>query len=371
MSLAGAVAAEDHPRQRRRHAQAAGVARLAAATSRSAATRWGSRWSRRCWPRSSSRRSARSRATSTTTTPRASASGSRTTCACASTTTCSACRSRYYDTHQTGDAPVDDHRATSTTVQDFASSATLGILVDLLTIVGMLGHHVLARLGLRADRRRRHAVPAAVRDALQEGGEEGDPRGPQAAERHRRGGAAGARVGARRSRPSAGRTSKQAQLDEASRATVDAALKARRVKSLLSPVVTIVVALCTGDRALARHGADPRRRDDGRRADRLPRLPQQVLQAGAGPGEDDQHDRADGGRRSSASRRSSTPTTSSPSSPMRAKPRRRCKGEITFDHVAFGYDPEAPVLKDVELHDHARPAGRRSSARPAAASRPS
>ena len=34
-------------------------------------------------------------------------------------------------------------------------------------------------------------------------------------------------------------------MDEASRATVDAALKARRVKSLLSPVVTIVVALCT------------------------------------------------------------------------------------------------------------------------------
>jgi subfamily B ATP-binding cassette protein MsbA len=33
---------------------------------------------------------------------------------------------------------------------------------------------------------------------------------------------------------------------EASKATVDAALQARRVKSLLSPVVAIVVALCTG-----------------------------------------------------------------------------------------------------------------------------
>ena len=35
-------------------------------------------------------------------------------------------------------------------------------------------------------------------------------------------------------------------LAEVSQATVDAALKARKVKSLLSPVVSIVVALCTG-----------------------------------------------------------------------------------------------------------------------------
>ena len=35
-------------------------------------------------------------------------------------------------------------------------------------------------------------------------------------------------------------------LSAVSHATVDAALKARRIKSLLSPVVTIVVALCTG-----------------------------------------------------------------------------------------------------------------------------
>mgnify|MGYP006178141851 CR=1 FL=1 len=35
-----------------------------------------------------------------------------------------------------------------------------------------------------------------------------------------------------------------AQMQEASRATVAAALKARRIKSLLSPVVSIVVAFC-------------------------------------------------------------------------------------------------------------------------------
>ncbi|MGP8097960.1 MAG: ABC transporter transmembrane domain-containing protein, partial [Steroidobacteraceae bacterium] len=37
-----------------------------------------------------------------------------------------------------------------------------------------------------------------------------------------------------------------AHMTEASHATVEAALKARQVKSLLSPVVSIVVAVCTG-----------------------------------------------------------------------------------------------------------------------------
>jgi len=44
----------------------------------------------------------------------------------------------YYDTHQTGtllSTITDD----VSTIQDFASSATLGILVDLMTIIGMLG----------------------------------------------------------------------------------------------------------------------------------------------------------------------------------------------------------------------------------------
>ena len=88
--------------------------------------------------------------------------------------------------------------ATSSTVQNFASSATLSILVDMHDDRRHAGHHVLARLGLHADRRRRHAVPAAVRLALQEGGEGRHARGAQAAERDRRGGAAGPGLGARR-----------------------------------------------------------------------------------------------------------------------------------------------------------------------------
>jgi hypothetical protein len=63
------------------------------------------------------------------------------------------------------------------TIQDFASSTTLGILVDVLTIAGMLGL-ILAQLGLRADRRRRGALPPPLRAPVQEGGEDGDARGP-------------------------------------------------------------------------------------------------------------------------------------------------------------------------------------------------
>ena len=97
----------------------------------------------------------------------------------------------YYATHQTGSL-LSTLTSDVSTVQDFASSATLSIVVDMHDDRRHAGHHVLAQLGLRADRRRRDAVPAAVRDALQEGGEGRDARRAQAAERDRRGGAAGA-----------------------------------------------------------------------------------------------------------------------------------------------------------------------------------
>jgi ABC-type multidrug transport system fused ATPase/permease subunit len=46
-----------------------------------------------------------------------------------------------------------------------------------------------------------------------------------------------------------------------------------------------------------------------------------------------------------------------------------CRGEITFENVAFGYDPEAPVLKD-EASRLRRASSWESSARPAAGNRP-
>ena len=61
--------------------------------------------------------------------------------------------------------------------------------------------------------------------------------------------------------------------------------------------------------------------------------------------------------------------TSSPNTPTRAS-RRPSRGEITFEHVAFAYEPDSPVLKRCNFTiKPARSSG--SSARPAAASRPS
>ncbi len=59
----------------------------------------------------------------------------------------------YYDTHQTGNM-LSTITSDVKTMQGFASSGTLGILVDLMTIVGMLGGDVLARIRLRAGRDR-------------------------------------------------------------------------------------------------------------------------------------------------------------------------------------------------------------------------
>ena len=212
----------------------------------------------------------------------------------------------YYDTHQTGmllSTITDD----VSTVQDFVSSATLSILVDFMTIVGMLGlmfwlnwdftlivvavtpflllfvarFKKAVKKATREVRRRESDIVAVVQAGLE------SMRTVQA-------------FGAQ--------DVEAARLGEASRATVNAALKARRIKSLLSPVVAIVVSLCTAlvlwrgtDLILA--GAMT-----VGLADRLPRVSREVLQAGAGPGEDDQRRSRRPTSASSASNRSSTST---------------------------------------------------------------
>jgi subfamily B ATP-binding cassette protein MsbA len=149
----------------------------------------------------------------------------------------------YFDTHQTGvilSTITDD----VSTVQDFVSSSTLSILVDLLTIVGMLGlmfwlnwDFTLIAVGItpflllfvarfrRAIKRATHEVrrrQSDIVDVLQTGLESMQTVqvfGAQDIE--------------------------AARLSDVSRATVRAALSARRVKSLLSPVVALIVAACT------------------------------------------------------------------------------------------------------------------------------
>jgi ABC-type multidrug transport system fused ATPase/permease subunit len=150
----------------------------------------------------------------------------------------------YYDQAQTGTllSTITNDVAT---VQNFASSSTLGIVVDLMTIVGMLGlmfwlnwDFALIAVGVtpflllfvmrfkkavkeatRNVRKRQSDIVAVVEQGL------GSVRAVQAFGRE---------------------DLETARMEQASHATVAAALAARRVKSLLSPVVAVIVALCTG-----------------------------------------------------------------------------------------------------------------------------
>ncbi|MGO4670354.1 ABC transporter ATP-binding protein [Bosea sp. 2RAB26] len=150
---------------------------------------------------------------------------------------------RYYQNAKIG-ALISTITSDVSTLQSFASSSTLSIVVDLLTIVFMVGlmfwldwDFTLIAIAVipfllvfimrfkravkeatRVVRVRQSEVLAVVEQGL----------------------------GSVRAVKAFGRQDLElAHLQDVSQATVDAALKARRVKSLLSPVVSIVVAFCT------------------------------------------------------------------------------------------------------------------------------
>jgi ABC-type multidrug transport system fused ATPase/permease subunit len=149
----------------------------------------------------------------------------------------------YYDTQQTGGL-LSTITTDISTIQTFASEATLGILIDLLAIIGMLGlmfwlnfdfalitvavapfilvfvmrFKQTVKRATREVRRRQSDVVAVVQEGLQ----------------------------SMRVMQAYGRQDlAELQLQQAGKAAVDAALRARRVKSLVSPVVTVSVSLCT------------------------------------------------------------------------------------------------------------------------------
>ena len=149
----------------------------------------------------------------------------------------------YYDTHQTGPI-LSTLTADISTIQGFASSSTLDILVDILTIFSMLvlmfwlnwdftliavavtpflllfvsRFKKAVKAATREVRKQQSAIVAVVQQGL-ESMQVVKAFGQEGAE--------------------------EEMLKSVSQATVAAALKARSVKALLSPVVTVVVALCT------------------------------------------------------------------------------------------------------------------------------
>ena len=149
----------------------------------------------------------------------------------------------YYDTHQTG-TMLSTITADVGTIQAFASSSTLTILIDLLTIIGILAvmlwlnwDFALVAVSVtpfllwfvsrfkKAVKKATHEVRKNQSDmvAVVTQGLE-----------------------SMRAVKAFGRQElEEERLGEVSRATVASALKARRVKSLLSPIVGLTVSFCT------------------------------------------------------------------------------------------------------------------------------
>jgi subfamily B ATP-binding cassette protein MsbA len=252
---------------------------------------------------------------------------------------------KYYDSHQTGVllSTITDDIAT---IQGFASSATLGILVDLLTIVGMLGlmfwlnwDFALIAVGVtpflllfvsrfkKAVKKATHAVrkeQAEIVSVVQQGLE------------------------SERVIKAFGRQDlEESALKEVSWATVDAALKARRVKSLLSPIVSVTVSLCVAvvlwrGAALIIAGTMTvgsltvflsYLNKFFKPVQDLAKMTNSIAQAGVGV-ERVQNILGD--------------DSILPERPGAQEPE-TLQGGITLEKVAFGYDPQNPVLRDVNF----------------------
>jgi ABC-type multidrug transport system fused ATPase/permease subunit len=252
---------------------------------------------------------------------------------------------RYYDNVKTG-ALMSTITSDVATIQSFASSSTLDIVVDLITIIFMVGlmfwldwDFTLIAVGFtpflivflfhfkkavkevtRTVRARQSEIVAVVQEGL----------------------------GSVRAVKAFGRQDLEvAHLEAVSHATVEAALKARQVKSLLSPMVNIVVAVCTG--IVLWKGTSL--------------IVAGTMTAGAltvylaylskffKPVKDLASMTSAIAQTTVALERIQTILSADDiiqEHPDATDPG-RLKGAITFDHIAFGYGDDTPVLRDVSF----------------------
>ena len=252
---------------------------------------------------------------------------------------------KYYDTHQIGNM-LSTITSDVGTIQSFASTALLSILVDSLTIIGMVGvmlylnwDFALVAVGvtpflLLFVARFKKAVKKATHEVR----------------KHQSDIVAVVQQGLEsvRSVKAFGRQEmEEGRLDEVSHETVKAALKARRVKSLLSPIVSITVSLCVG--FVLWRGAGLIIRDAMtigaltvflsylnkffKPVQDLAKMTNVIAQAAVGM------------ERIQAILDTDTIIPQKPD----ARDPGKLRGEIVFEHVAFAYDPAAPVLRDINL----------------------
>lgn len=252
----------------------------------------------------------------------------------------------YFDTHQTGSL-LSTITTDIQTIQGFASSSTLSIVIDLFTILGMLGimfwlnwdftliivavtpfmlllasrFKKVVKKATREVRKQQSNMVAVVQQGLE----------------------------SMRVVKAFGRQElEQEELGEVSRATVDAALKARKVKALLSPMVAIIVSLCTAvvlwrGSSLILAGA----MTAGaltvflsyltkffKPVKDLATITNQIAQTAVGV---------------ERIRGILDADMIIPEHPDASEPPQSLRGEIVFDQVAFAYDSETPVLKQVSF----------------------
>ncbi|MBI3227462.1 MAG: ABC transporter ATP-binding protein [Mycolicibacterium cosmeticum] len=254
----------------------------------------------------------------------------------------------YFDTHRVGpilSTLTDD----VDTIQDFASASTLGIATDLLTIVGMLFVMLwlqwdftlvalaVAPLLLLFVSRIRKAVKVATHEVRRR---ESDI--VAVAEE----GLQSIRVVKAFDREEL----QEQQLALAGQQAVDAALNARRVKSVVSPIVAVVVAACTAlvlwrGSALILAGAMTAGTltvfisylvSFFKPVQDLAKLTNTIAMASVGVD------------RVNALLTAETTVQEKPDAVEAA----RIKGAIAFERVAFSYNPETPVLRDVSFEVH-------------------
>lgn len=252
----------------------------------------------------------------------------------------------YYDSHQTGTL-LSTITADVQTIQNFASSSTLGIIVDMFTILAMLvvmfwlnwdfGLIAVAvtPFMLLLVSRFKKAVKKATHEVRKE-----QSRIVSVVEQ----GLQSIRVVKAFGRQDLA----EEELAEVSKAIVDASLKARRVKAMLSPIVAITVALCTAivlwrGSVLILAGT----MTAGaltvflaylskffKPVQDLATMTNTIAQTAVGVERIQSILDAD---------------NIIPQRPDARKPE-KLAGEIEFDHVAFSYSDDAPVLTDVSFH---------------------
>jgi ABC-type multidrug transport system fused ATPase/permease subunit len=251
----------------------------------------------------------------------------------------------YYDNHQTGTI-LSTITSDVQTIQGFASSSTLGIAVDLFTIVAMLfimfwlnWDFTLIAVAvtpfmLLLVSRFKKVVKKATHEVRKEQSKivsvvEAGLQSMRVVKAFGREGLA------------------EEELAEVSHATVDASLKARRVKALLSPIVSITVAACTAvvlwrGSALILIGAMTAGEltvflsyltKFFKPVQDLATMTNTIAQAAVGV------DRV---------RAILDADTIIPERPDAREPQ-AIRGDIEFEHVAFAYTADAPVLKDVNF----------------------